>query len=105
MSKAILVYILFLSGLTTAVADQIETPSVTSPKDDMSRKAAFDEACADAVALVANSYFDHKPPSARATANIKMCNGHPSRIICETASQVMLREFEKNAFHLWDEYR
>jgi hypothetical protein len=65
---------------------------------DMSKKAAFDEACQNAIVLVANSYYDQTPPSARASANVMMCNGHPSQMICEISSQVMLREYGKTPF-------
>jgi hypothetical protein len=51
MSKAVLVCAVFLSGLTSGVADEIGIPSGIAPKADMSRKAAFDAACLDAIAV------------------------------------------------------
>ena len=98
MPNAILVCVLFLSGLTFAVADEIGRRSDIAAKDDMSSKAAFDQACLDAVLFAANSYADRTPPSVRASANVRMCNGHPSRMICEIASQTMLREYGKSPF-------
>jgi hypothetical protein len=100
MSKAILVCAVLLSGSTPGVADEIGPPSRIAPKADMSRKAAFDAACSDAIALTANNYFDHTPPSARALANVRMCNGHPSRTICEIASRAA--GVWKNAIYLRD---
>jgi hypothetical protein len=97
MSKAFLVCVALLSGLTSGVADQIGTPSGAARKADMSRKAAFDAACLDAVALVANNNYQ-TPLSARALANVKMCNGHPSQAICEISSRVMLQEYGKTPF-------
>jgi hypothetical protein len=98
MSKAVLVCAVFLSGLTSGVADEIGIPSGIAPKADMSRKAAFDAACLDAIALAANNYNDQTPLSARALANVKMCNGHPSQTICEISSGAMLREYGKTPF-------
>jgi hypothetical protein len=97
MSKAILVCVVLLSGLTSAVADQIRTPSGVARKADTSRKAAFDGACLDAIALVANNNYQ-TPLSARALANVMMCNGHPSQAICEISSRVMLQEYGKTPF-------
>lgn len=98
MPNAILVCVLFLSGLTSAVADETGPRSDIAAKDDMSSKAAFDQACTDAIVLIANSYGGHTSPSARALANVKMCNGHPSRVTCEITSQTMLREYGKTPF-------
>jgi hypothetical protein len=98
MSKAILVCVVLLSGLTSGVADQIGIPSGVVPKADMSREAAFDAACLDAMALAANSYSDHMPLSARASANVRMCNGHPSQAICQISSQGMLEHYGKTPF-------
>jgi hypothetical protein len=98
MSKAIWVCIVLLSGLTSGVADQIGTPSGVARKADMSKKAAFDAACLDAIVLVVNNYNDQAPLSARALANVKMCNGHPSQGICEGYSRVMLLEYGKTPF-------
>jgi hypothetical protein len=98
MSKAILVGVVLLSGLTPGVADQIGTPSGVAREADMGRKAAFDAACLDAIALVANNYFDQAPLSARALANVKMCNGHPSQTICEISSRAMLQQYGKTPF-------
>jgi hypothetical protein len=98
MSKAILVCVVLLSGLTSGVADQIGIPSGVVPKADMSREAAFDGACSDAVVLSAHSYSDQMPLSARAAANVRMCNGHPSQAICEISSRVMLQEYGKTPF-------
>jgi hypothetical protein len=98
MSKAILVCVVFLSGLTSGVADQIGTPSGVAQEANLGRKAAFDAACLDAIALVANSYFDQAPLSARALANVKMCYGHPSQTICEISSRAMLQEYGKTPF-------
>jgi hypothetical protein len=97
MSKAILVCVVLLSGLTSGVADQIGTPSGVTLKADMERKAAFDAACLDAVALMANNNYQ-TPLSARVLANVRMCNGHPSRAICEISSRVMLEEYGKTPF-------
>ena len=98
MSKAILVCVVLLSGSTSGVADQIGTPLDVARKADMSRKAAFDAACLDATALVANNYSDQTSLSARALANVKMCNGHPSQTICEISSRAMLQEYGKTPF-------
>lgn len=98
MSKVILVCAMLLSGLTSAVADQIGAPFGVARKADEDRKAAFDAACLDAIALVASNYYDQTPLSARALANVKMCNGHPSRTICEISSRAMLQEFEESPF-------
>jgi hypothetical protein len=97
MSKAILVCMVLLSGLTSGIADQIGTPSGVARKAGMERKAAFDAACLDAIALMANSNYQ-TPLSARVLANVKMCNGHPSQAICEISSRVMLQEYGKTPF-------
>jgi hypothetical protein len=98
MSKAVLVCVVLLSGLMSGVADEIGTPSGIAPKADMSRRAAFDAACLDAIALAANNYYDQTPLSVRALANVKMCNGHPFQTICEISSRAMLREYGKTPF-------
>jgi hypothetical protein len=98
MPKAILVCVVLLSGLTFGATDQTAAQSGTVPKADMSKRAAFDAACRDAVALVADNYNDRAPLSSRALANVKMCNGHPSETICDATSRAMLREYGKTPF-------
>jgi hypothetical protein len=98
MLKVIMVCAVLLSGLTSGVADEIAARSGIAPKADMDKKAAFNQACLDAVALVASNYYEQTPLSARASANVKMCNGHPFQTICEISSQAMLREYGKTPF-------
>ena len=98
MSKAILICAVLLSGLTSGVADEIAVRSGIAPQADMSKKAAFNQACLDAIVLMANGYDEQTPLSARASANVKMCNGHPFQTICEISSQAMLREYGKTPF-------
>jgi hypothetical protein len=98
MPKAILVCVLLLSCLTPGIANENGAAPPLAQKDNMSSKAAFDQACLDAILFAAKSYNDREPLSVRASANVKMCNGHPSGMICEVASQAMLREYEKTPF-------
>lgn len=79
-------------------ADQMDNPSNLVAKPDMSKKAEFDKACLDAIGFMAESYSSHTPPSGRAMANVKMCNGHPLMTMCEISSQAMLREYGKTPF-------
>jgi hypothetical protein len=98
MSKAISVCVVLLSGLTSGAADQVGTPSGVAEKADMDKIAAFNAACLDAMALMLNNHYDQAPPSARAAANVKMCNGHPYQTICEISSRTMLQEYGKTPF-------
>jgi hypothetical protein len=102
MSKAILVCVLFFSGLMsglTAAAGQPVVPSGVVPKtDDTSLRD--NAVCLQAIDLVIRNYGEgnNKPLSAMAVALVRRCNGHPVRAICETSSEAMLLEFGKTPF-------
>jgi hypothetical protein len=96
MHRVFLVCALALSSLSAAIAGENGRPFGPASKDDMSMEAAYNDACSNAFALTLNSYSDHSPLTDRAVANIKMCNGHPNRVICEITTNMMVREYGKS---------
>jgi hypothetical protein len=98
MSKAILICVMILSGLTPGVASETGSSSALVPKPDMSKRAAFDQACRDATALIIYGRYEEAPLSARALANVRMCNGHPLQAICQKISKTVLDEYGKTPF-------
>jgi hypothetical protein len=94
--KVILVCALALLNPSVGIADEIGRPSVAASKNDMSLGAAYSEACVNAVVLTWNSYFNNLPLTDRASANVKMCNGHPDQMVCETMRNMLAREFGKS---------
>ena len=98
MSKAILICVLMSSGLTSGGASEIAPSSALASRPDMSKRAAFDQACRDATALIIYGRYEEAPLSARAMANVRMCNGHPLQSICENISKTVLQEYGKTPF-------
>jgi hypothetical protein len=95
MSKAFLVCVALILCLPPMAAEEAGTSSQQSIVD-----AAADQACLDAVAYLANNQYGQsdKPLSAMASAHVRRCNGHPDKIICETASRVIRQEYGKTPF-------
>jgi hypothetical protein len=58
MSKAILICVLILSGLTSEVECETAPPNSIVLKPDMSKRAAFDQACLAAIDLTASGRYD-----------------------------------------------
>jgi hypothetical protein len=91
---ATLVSLALLSGAASGHANEIRASNIDL-NPNASRRAEFDEACLEAIAFMAESYHFRSTRSARALATVKMCNGHPSRTICEISSQAILEKYGK----------
>lgn len=96
MSKAILVFVALAVSLLSAVAEAAG-PSLRKPH---ALDAVADQACLDAIAYLA--YHDYErsdgPLSAMALAHVRRCNAHPDRLVCETTSGIVKREYGKTPF-------
>ena len=98
MSKSLACLIAMLSLMPASAEDRGGSP-VAHARIGAVAEAA-DQACRDAVKQVGRIYDDQtgKPLSSLAVALVRRCNGHPSEMMCQAMSRVMLEMYGKTPF-------